>query len=77
LVELCPDDDEPNEPELDSSVDDVPFSVLTQQKIPEKVEPEPVKSRVRPSKSTQTASKKATKRGVICVNSPGRRSKRL
>jgi len=77
LVELCPDDDEPDETKLDSSDDDVPFSVLTQQKTPEKVEPKPVGRKGRPKKSTQTASNRATKRGVICVNSPERRSKRL
>jgi len=65
LVELCSDDDEPDEPELDSSDDDVPLSLQTQQKIPEKVEPEPVRSRGRPKKSTQITSNKATKRGVF------------
>jgi len=40
-------------------------------------EPELVRSRGRPKKSTQKASNKATKRGAICVNSPERRSNRL
>ncbi len=52
LVEICPDDDEHDEPELDSSDDNVPFSVLTQQKTP--VGPEPIRTRGCPKKGTQT-----------------------
>ncbi len=43
LVEICPHYDEHDEPELDSSDDSIPFSVLTQQKT--HVGPEPIRTR--------------------------------